>query len=82
MPAASAALNRVAKRRANRKTRRAVRPVASATGSRTANAVSPSAASENEFSQYPSTGFSKYRTPLKRGETQSPDASISREISP
>ena len=27
------------------------------------------------------TGFSKYRTPLKRGETQSPDTIISREIS-
>ena len=38
---------------------RALKPVASATGSLTAKRLSPSAATDNELSQWPRIGFSK-----------------------
>ena len=54
----------------------------SAVQSRATQSRSPSASKSAAVAQYCSGGFSKYLKPFNRGVTQSPLATISREISP
>ena len=80
--AIAATSHRAVQRRTKRSTRPAANPVVAAAGSRRANAFSPNPRNAVAVIQYPSTGFSKYRTPIRCGTIHSPVSIISRGITP